>query len=258
MNFLSLGTYETKLYIKPFVPGEVCKETWKKLRDNYRKAKQLRKTKSGQGAKTLRPIKFEKELAFLNPHFQQPPELQASNLSVPSSGDEDDADNSIQQPTECFSEPATPDSVKSVSSASTSRLSDGLKRKRMHVQQSPMQEYLQFKREQQTLQQADKHPLDVFFSSMAATVKTFPAALQIKIKQQIFHLITDTEASLITSGNSIPGPSQYAVQTEASPPSQNASHNISAGAGPSQYARQTLGSVSGTTDYHNVPQNFSK
>ncbi|XP_050294868.1 uncharacterized protein LOC126735034 [Anthonomus grandis grandis] len=183
--------------------SDVCKETWRKLRDNYRKAKQLRNTKSGQSAKKIKPKKIEKELAFLNPHLQQPQELQTSNLLVSSSGDDSDADGSSQQLTEGFSEPPTPDSAKSIASTSTCHLSRS-KRKREHVQHSPMQEYLQFKREQQVSSQTNAHPLDVFFSSMAATVKTFPAPTQLNIKRQVFQLVTDAEATLTPPENAIP------------------------------------------------------
>lgn len=201
----------------------MCKETWRKLRDNYRKAKQLRRTKSGQGAKKIKPIKFEKELAFLNPHLQQPQELQTSNLTVPSSNDEtdeDDAENSNHQSTETFSEPPTPESTKTVSSASTSRPSNRMKRKQQ-LSMTPMQEYLQFKREQQVSQQPNGHPLDIFFSSIAATVKTFPAPMQLNIKEKVFQLVAESEAKLINPTppkNVNPGPSQYAVQAETSTP----------------------------------------
>nr|CAI5817684.1 unnamed protein product [Callosobruchus analis] len=181
---------------------DACKEAWRELRDNYRKAKTLRKTKSGYGAKNIKSIKFEKELTFLNPYQQQPQELQTSNLSVSSSdgeADEDGADNSTQQLTEGLSEAATLYSVKSVSSASMSRLNSTINRKRENIQKSPVLEYLEFKRQQQVSQQPNSHPLDVFFSSMAAAVKTFPARVQLNIKQKVFQPVTDTEVTLMNS-----------------------------------------------------------
>lgn len=253
-----------------FLLGDVCKETWRKLRDNYRKAKQLRKTKSGQSAKKIKPIKFEKELAFLDPHLQQPQELQTSNLLVPSSGDDSDADGSSQQLTEGFSEPPTPDSAKSVASTSTCHLSRS-KRKREHVQHSPMQEYLQFKREQQVSSQTNAHPLDVFFSSMAATVKTFPAPTQLNIKRQVFQLVTDAEATLTHPAppeNAIPGPSHYAVQAKTSALSLHPNNAIFTPPEPSEYAGQSTNEnqllnlddyrTSTQSYYHTTSQNFSK
>lgn len=200
-----------------FVLVDVCKEAWRKLRDNYRRAKQLRRTKSGQGAKNIKPIKFEKELAFLNPHLQQPPDLQITNLSMPSSEDED---TNVQN-SESVSERATPDSANSVPSYLPSISKRKREPRREYVSQSPMQEYLKFKREQQLAQKSTVHPLDLFFSSIAATVKTFPVASQVAIKQQIFQLVTDTEARLVNSTSlpptnlisAVPGPSGYAVQT---------------------------------------------
>lgn len=136
-------------------------------------------------------------------------------------GDEDqEGNNSVQSLKENLSEPSTLDSLKSVSGASTSRRSTTLmKRKRADVEQSPMQEYLQFKREQQKLHQQDQHPLDIFFSSMAATVKTYPAPVQLDIKQKVFQLVTEAEAKIINaspSENVATLPSEYAAPSATS------------------------------------------
>jgi hypothetical protein len=49
--------------------GYLCRERWKGLRDNHRKALRLRKTKSGQAASKTKAPKFEKELSFLVPYI---------------------------------------------------------------------------------------------------------------------------------------------------------------------------------------------
>lgn len=48
----------------------VKKERWGNLRDQYKKHMNKRKTKSGQGATTLKKYKYEKNLNFLFPHVQ--------------------------------------------------------------------------------------------------------------------------------------------------------------------------------------------
>ncbi|XP_030762823.1 uncharacterized protein LOC115887500 isoform X5 [Sitophilus oryzae] len=157
--------------------GDFCRETWTRLRDNYRKARKARTVKIRRGVKNIRPIRFEAELTFLAPHLKG--ELIASDLY-----DED--------------EYATVDSTKSVSSFQTSSLrSGGLNRTREYVPQPPVQEYLPFNYEQPVTQQSSVDPLDAFFSSIAATVKTFPPSLQLTTKQKIFQIVTDAEASLI-------------------------------------------------------------
>ncbi|CAB3229523.1 unnamed protein product [Arctia plantaginis] len=43
-----------------------CKERWKRIRDDYRRAKKQRLTKSGQAATNIKPIRFEKEQLSLS------------------------------------------------------------------------------------------------------------------------------------------------------------------------------------------------
>lgn len=42
------------------------------------------------------------------------------------------------------------------------------------------------------------HEINVFFEGIAETVKTFPKKTQIQLKREIFNLVNDTEASLLT------------------------------------------------------------
>ncbi|XP_030762821.1 uncharacterized protein LOC115887500 isoform X3 [Sitophilus oryzae] len=155
---------------------EFCKLAWRKLRDSYRKTRIARTIKTRQGMKINRRVKFGKELTFLNPHLRV--ELNASDPY-----DENER---------------TVDSTKSVSSFQTSSLrSSGLNRTREYVQQPPVQEYLPFNYEPPVTQQSSVDPLEAFFSSIVATVKTFPPSLQLTTKQKIFQIVTDAEASLI-------------------------------------------------------------
>ncbi|KAH1008995.1 hypothetical protein HUJ04_001424 [Dendroctonus ponderosae] len=55
-----------------------CKERWSRLRDNYRKALKLLKTKSADAASKVRPCKFQKELSFLNKYL--PDREQKTNI----------------------------------------------------------------------------------------------------------------------------------------------------------------------------------
>ncbi|CAF4890110.1 unnamed protein product [Pieris macdunnoughi] len=57
-----------------------CKGRWARLRDNYRKSLNLRKTKSGQAACKIKAPKFNKELRFLIPYLNDE-ENRVSNIS---------------------------------------------------------------------------------------------------------------------------------------------------------------------------------
>ncbi|CAB3253327.1 unnamed protein product [Arctia plantaginis] len=57
-----------------------CKERWKRIRDNYRRAKKLRLMKSGQAATNIKPIRFEKELSFLSPFICNDTQQNLTNL----------------------------------------------------------------------------------------------------------------------------------------------------------------------------------
>ncbi|VEN59338.1 unnamed protein product [Callosobruchus maculatus] len=58
--------------------GSVCKERWTRIRDNHRKALNLRKTKSGQAASKLKPPKFVQELSFLTQYLNDGEERRSS------------------------------------------------------------------------------------------------------------------------------------------------------------------------------------
>ncbi|CAB3222386.1 unnamed protein product [Arctia plantaginis] len=64
-----------------------CKERWKRIRDNYRRAKKLRVTKSGQAATNIEPIRFEKELSFLSPFICN--DIQQNSTNLPSLSDDE-------------------------------------------------------------------------------------------------------------------------------------------------------------------------
>lgn len=187
-----------------FVLADICKETWRKLRDNYRKAKNLRKTKSGQGAKIIKSIKFEKELAFLNSYLNQPQDLQKTNLSVPHNTSDDDLSETVESPAPETTENITNMPFQSVSPSTSSSQNVNLPKKRSKPHPSPMQEYLQFKKaelqQRQHKQEAYKEdPLGAFFSSIAGTVRQFPPHVQIRVKRKIFNLVSQEEESLLNS-----------------------------------------------------------
>lgn len=178
------------------VTGNVCKERWTRIRDNYRKALNLRKTKSGQAASKLKPPKFFQELSFLVPYLNDEEERR-SNLSPTIVNNDDEtqlvapSDSSNLDTSDAGSQESI-ESVRTVGRKSTyavSQTSQG------STVANVLQQYLT--RTEQNRNQSD--PLLDFFINMAKTVKTFPLSDQIQIKSHLFQMVNNVEMRLATT-----------------------------------------------------------
>lgn len=140
------------------------------MRDNYRKSLKARNKRSGADAAggKRRPIKFEKELEFVKEFIQQPEHQQRSNLD---SSSEETQSSGITIP-----ESLRPQSQ--TSNHSPLKTSQILER------------YLSIKEMES---EKEKHPIDIFFSSMAATVKNLSTRTQAQIKRDVIKIVTDAE-----------------------------------------------------------------
>lgn len=176
--------------------AKICKERWKSLRDGYNRSLKRRKTKSGDGATTSKPWRYEKQMDFLQPFFQE--RQVKSNLmkSVSSEDDSNSTSNSL---------PNTEDNVFTISStpASTSSamFANMTKRKiRKEVQQKSevaevLEKYLEG-RGKQAARASTNNPIHSFFTAMADTVVTFPPDVQLKIKNQLYLAVSQAEFDL--------------------------------------------------------------
>ncbi|XP_050295682.1 uncharacterized protein LOC126735658 [Anthonomus grandis grandis] len=166
------------------------RDRWKRLRDNFRRAKNLRKTKSGQAATKNKPIKYEKEMQFLTCYLETQ-EKCLTNISRQSSDDEEGVlDN--------MSPPSTPGSQCQMSSNSTASCSKKKKVQDEYGQSSTsaktlFQSYIK-KKYDQPRQEPDT--VVDFFTNLGRTVKTFPEDIQIRVKGSIFKIINDAELEM--------------------------------------------------------------
>ncbi|XP_058811117.1 uncharacterized protein LOC131676008 [Topomyia yanbarensis] len=64
--------------------GAACKTRWVNIRDIYRKSLKKEATKSGQGAKPLKPYKYHHQLGFLKPTMVERATI--SNISTDGAG----------------------------------------------------------------------------------------------------------------------------------------------------------------------------
>ena len=81
-----------KLYL--FAAKEV-ETRWKNVRDGFMKYRRKLKTRSGDGAKTLKEYKYANVMSFLIPYLDDRPT--SGNLGVDSHDDEDDDDDTQQE-----------------------------------------------------------------------------------------------------------------------------------------------------------------
>ncbi|KAK9872649.1 hypothetical protein WA026_018783 [Henosepilachna vigintioctopunctata] len=203
-------------------PSAACKAKWTRIRDNHRKALNLRKTKSGQAASKMKPPKFHMELQFLTPYITDEEERitnfsstnleentdlvndeigifkfesnEASNPFPSTSSYLAQSDSSKQR-----SNNSTPTSQSVASSFSNRSASNRKKRmSRNLASQSTtatvLQKYLTSKADKQNQPPIDT--LTEFFTNMARTVKCFPIEDQIRIKGQLFQMVHSVEMRL--------------------------------------------------------------
>ncbi|KPI97208.1 hypothetical protein RR46_09115 [Papilio xuthus] len=179
--------------------GNVCKERWTRIRDNYRKALNLRKTKSGQAASKIKPPKFSQELAFLAPYVNDDEEQQ-TDLSPVYVNNNDESQFEAQSDSNSIHHNELTDTPNPliIESATSSRILDRnsscAPSQELHTPEV-LQDYLA--RAEQNRNEND--PLLHFFISMAKTVKTFPLQDQIQIKAQLFEIVNSVEMRLATT-----------------------------------------------------------
>lgn len=174
-------------------PHKQCRERWTRIRENYRKALTLRKTKTGEAASKIKAPKFEKELSFLIPYLGMGDESDHSNIP-PSS-------TSVQQKHEFLETNDFDDqNLSNLSIPSDYNTSGNMNhriiRKRGTEEKSVaavLQDYLEMKKYTMNKISLTEDHLTHFFINMAQTVKTFPLRDQIEIKQKLFEMVTSVE-----------------------------------------------------------------
>lgn len=177
------------------ITGDVCKERGTRIRDNYRKAMNLRKTKSVQAASKLKPPKFFQELSFLVPYLNDVEERR-SNLSPTIVNNDDEtqlvapSDSSNLDTSDARSQKSI-ESVRTVGRKSTYAVSQT-------SQGSTVANVLQQYLTRTELNRNQSDPL-LDFSSIWVTVKTFPLSDQIQIKSHLFEMVNNVEIRLATT-----------------------------------------------------------
>ncbi|CAG4941141.1 unnamed protein product, partial [Parnassius apollo] len=209
---------------------DVCKKKrWANIRDQFKKHRNKRKTKSGQGAVAIKKYKYEESLNFLLPHIQdrntitsiesENEETQNETVTSPVTTPNETINTDEQQQQEdrspAISEPNfTPPADPNPYPPSTAQFTRSGNRNRnatvatAHncrriVPQSPssassaLMEYILKNKEKSNTQ--DIHPIDAFFNGLAAIIKSFSPYYQHLAKGRIFAVVQDLEWEQLSS-----------------------------------------------------------
>lgn len=189
-------------YIIIFV-GNAVKTTWTKLRNCFFNAQKRRKTKSGQAATKLVKWKYEKEMEFLLPYL----ETRQTHTNLDEQTEElndvedDDADHETAESQEEHE-------LSVNNSLSGSSFDSGLKKQtpRRSQTSNPAQEMVKILKENAELRrsryqkipksaedQSTLDEIDMFYLSMAKTVKRLPPIEQATIRMKLCTMISEAE-----------------------------------------------------------------
>ncbi|XP_045762366.1 uncharacterized protein LOC123865408 [Maniola jurtina] len=181
-----------------------CRERWRRIRDNYRRAKKLRKTKSGQAATNIKKPKYEDLLSFLNPYISNEDETFSNFPPNNVTQDSSNEDNSLLDDIHSRDSPGS--STAGTSQSTIGNRPGSLEDSSPHPykrncrtldappQLSPthslLQEYLEKK---YSANKNESHKIVDFFKNLGETVSNFPEDVQIRVKREVFKIVTDAE-----------------------------------------------------------------
>lgn len=178
------------------------------MRDQLRKAIRKNITKSGQAAEHKKKWKYEDSMSFVIPFFKER-ETQ-SNIGEPDSlsdGSNDEhegmesvvitGDTSEKNSNNNINQKCTASPKKSSSRYSLNKR----KFEKTETASSVLMKYLVESDKQETKATANDHPIDIFFNSLAATVKTFSPEYQHIAKSKLFNVVSELEWAHLQSKN---------------------------------------------------------
>lgn len=176
------------------------------MRSQYRKHLAKQKTKSGQAAAKITKWKFQDHMLFLNEFINQDrPRL----TSIDENSDEEDSCKEInaEKDSQEHSETATSfenndNDIEDYESQSNSKkISSYKKKQKPHnaVQETASTTLMKYLIEKKDTEKENKahHPIEDFFSLMAASVKNFSPVDQHYVKSKVFAIVNDIEAKYL-------------------------------------------------------------
>lgn len=199
---------------------------WTKLRNAFIAAKKRRKTKSGQAAKKIAPWKFEKEMSFLIPFLEM--RETCSNLETRTNDEDEEEPDSEEHPTELLDNTEVFTSTQTQGERNeekSARYISATNRK----SQNPAHEMVQIMKRNAAIREKrydnkppvkDLDEVDMFYLSMAKTVKRLSKLEQAKIRMTLCQLVSEAEIRSIdgSAGEYTTTSSLGSVSSLVSPP----------------------------------------
>lgn len=210
--------------------GQECKDTWTKLRNAYTNALKRRKTTSGQAAKKIMKWKFEDQMSFLSP-YMEPRTSQNSFQSQTEPNIENDTESAKNRTDDVETQNAETsdgDQAASTSLTSVPEVSEVLtnsnnseainvranpssfsrtatSRKRIEKSMTELVDIMKSNnRIRSQIMQPPRPPavpdddIDLFFKSLAKSVKRLPQNEQVRLKMGISNLVFEAELKNIS------------------------------------------------------------
>jgi hypothetical protein len=189
--------------------GSACKNRWFNLRDQCRRAIKNKRTSSRAAVKNKK-WKFEDEMAFLNPYFQERETL--TNIHDTNENNNGSETVELEQAEWVnngneVEEQVKPEERLRVSNTTTFRASSKAKEEpkgSSDITSSLLMKYILEKNHHIS---EPKDTVDLFFSSIAATVKTFTPYYQNIAKSRIFATVSELEMEQIMKNHQRSGSS---------------------------------------------------
>ncbi|XP_044739192.1 uncharacterized protein LOC123300651 [Chrysoperla carnea] len=196
-----------------------CKKNWVNLRDSFRRnIRNKRHNKNSNGSEKLRAWKYEEQMEFLIPHFQ---DTKTSSLpKITDNVSSDDVYESYENDLENEALFTNPLKIEGSDDEN-----EDTKRRKYEINIEEMgnvlcsqdiENSIIYKRSKLDPINIQQDPLDLFFISIAATVKNFSLYHQNIAKSKIFQIVSEIEMQQILNGN----------QTQETVATNNTTHTL--------------------------------
>lgn len=209
---------------------------WKNLRDCFRDAlRRQAKKKSGQGASTVRPWVYQKQMEFLIPFMNN--RNTSSNLSesqvsetTNQAENEEELDGHLDESNGIGNELSlSEEEVQKTSEVTPPNKSNNKKMKTSDLNEAVMKSITNYEKRAAARDEVRKtmaenkgnepsDPLFHFFMSMYNTTKNLPLSYQLQVKRKIFETVSEAEENTMMS-NMVHGQSSSSWVLTSGPPS---------------------------------------
>ncbi|XP_072378709.1 uncharacterized protein [Diabrotica undecimpunctata] len=178
-----------------------CKSRWQNIRDQFRKNLAKKVTKSGQAAEKRKKYKYEDCLQFLIPFFAKIDTLsnvQSSESDAPVNTIHEETEDEVSQfqavqPTTEILETSTPTEAEN-QPPPVIKTPPGRTKRKLSEQESASTTLMKYIIARENSHKTENvHPIDAFFSGLAATVKLFSPYYQHLAKGRLFQVVQDLE-----------------------------------------------------------------